>query len=113
MNTTASNLRSSSPETEVYTGISAAGTQESRTLSQPGIPSAAAAKLNKVRHYILEKLPMFGIPATQCVRETALFRNGSYAGQRFECEGLRAVWLHQDNVLEFFPKQRECGQGAP
>jgi hypothetical protein len=47
-------------------------------------------------------LSQLGMPDLPCRRTTFLIRDGNCAGQRFLFDGLQAIWLIAENVIQFY-----------
>ena len=47
-------------------------------------------------------LSQLGMPDLPCRRTTFLIRDGHCVGQRFLFEGIQAIWLIAENVVQFY-----------
>ena len=58
--------------------------------------------LDRVRETVRSVFASQGLTSLDELCETILIREGFYCGRSFVCDGLRAVWFVEENVLKFF-----------
>jgi hypothetical protein len=79
--------------------------------------------LDRVRETVKSAFVAQGLGSVNELCETILIREGFYCGRSFVCDGLRAVWFVEENLLKFFNRDNtllftqpactdDCGQDA-
>ena len=60
--------------------------------------------LDRVRETVKGVFLTQGLTTLDEFCETILIRDGFYCGRSFACDGLRAVWFVEENLLKFFDR---------
>ncbi len=56
---------------------------------------------------VVQGFVRLGSPDSQSISRTILLKDGCLVGQRFECEGIRAVMRMGWDVIEFYGEDRQ------
>ena len=59
-------------------------------------------KLERIRGNVARIFRAYGLSQGEPPMETILIRDGFYCGHRFACEGLRAVWFLEEDLIKVF-----------
>ncbi len=60
--------------------------------------------LEQIRSLIRRTFVEFGGAVDQTPREAVLIRDGFYCGQRFEADGLHAIWFSEEHQVKFYDR---------
>ena len=66
----------------------------------------AAAGSDQLHHRVVEGFRALGAGDPEAVSRSILLRESRFAGQRYRCEDLQAVWLVGEDVLHFYDGDR-------
>ena len=69
--------------------------------------------LDRVRETVKCAFLAQGLGSVDELCETILIRDGFYCGRSFVCDGLRAVWFVEENVLKFFNRDNSLHLTQP
>jgi hypothetical protein len=58
--------------------------------------------LDELRQLVIKAFAEPGVPDAEDCFEAILIREGFYVGRQFRCEGVRAVWLSDADMVRFF-----------
>jgi hypothetical protein len=76
--------------------------------SHLGDRTMAATGSDQLHHRVVEGFRVLGADDPEAVSRSILLRESRFAGQRYRCQGLQAVWLAEDGALNFYD-----GEGNP
>lgn len=71
--------------------------------------------VESIRQAVLAGFEQRGQPGVSaaCLRESLLIRNGYYAGRRFSCGGLTAVWRADKGEIVFLAEEPASAKTMP